>query len=172
MAHRSIPYKITPADHSFMEEAVRLSKKEYTELGGPFGAVIARDNKIISRGTNQVVLLNDPTAHAEIMAIREACRKLQTFDLGKYFLYSSCEPCPMCLGAIYWSNLRKIYYASTRKDAAKIGFSDAQIYREFTLRSLGQQTIPMIQIEDMRQEAQEVLNEWNKKAKKNTRYCL
>ncbi len=108
-----------------MREAIRLSLSRMEQnRGGPFGAVVARRGKIVARGWNQVTSQNDPTAHAEIMAIRTACRRLKTFRLDECELYSSCEPCPMCLAAIYWAHLRKIYYGNTRRDAARIKFDD------------------------------------------------
>jgi tRNA(Arg) A34 adenosine deaminase TadA len=102
-------------------------------LGGPFGAVIVKDGKIIGRGVNQVISQNDPTAHAEVMAIRDACNNIGHFDLTGAILYSTCEPCPMCLSAIYWANIQKVYYCSTRKDAEAIGFRDKHIYEELNL---------------------------------------
>ena len=114
----------------FMEEAKRLADKGIENLeGGPFGAVIVdKEGNIISRGNNKVLQLKDPTAHAEIVAIREACKKLNTSDLSEYILYTSCEPCPMCLSAIIWANIKEVYYACTKNDAAKIGFRDDMIY--------------------------------------------
>src|SRR5215470_1237727 len=113
-----------------MREAIRLSiKKMRSGKGGPFGAVIVKGNRVVGRGCNQVTSSNDPTAHAEIVAIRNACAKLKAFELDGCDLYTSCEPCPMCLSAIYWSRLRKVYYGNTRKDAAGIAFDDDFIYR-------------------------------------------
>src|ERR1700748_278196 len=115
----------------FMRAAIRLSlTKMRANCGGPFGAVVVRQGKIIARGWNQVTSTNDPTAHAEVTAIRAACTKLKTFQLNDCELYTSCEPCPMCLSAIYWARLKKVYYANTRADAAKIAFDDDLIYRE------------------------------------------
>ena len=115
----------------FMEIAVQLSKENIdNHLGGPFGCVITKDNKIVSTGVNSVVKLNDPTAHAEVMAVRKACEELKTFDLSECKLYTSCEPCPMCYGAIRWSRINEIYYANTRQDAHNINFSDNEIYEE------------------------------------------
>src|SRR5882724_13400267 len=114
-----------------MREAIRLSlSKMRGGCGGPFGAVVVRKGKIVGRGWNQVTSTNDPTAHAEVSAIRDACKKLKTFQLDDCELYTSCEPCPMCLSAIYWARFKKVYYANTRKDAAKIQFDDDLIYRE------------------------------------------
>lgn len=116
---------------AWMEEAVRLSLNNIqTGDGGPFGAVVVKEGKIISRGNNRVTSDNDPTAHAEVVAIREACRALGTYQLEGCEMYTSCEPCPMCLGAIYWARFDKVYYANTRHDAAQIGFDDAFIYEE------------------------------------------
>jgi tRNA(Arg) A34 adenosine deaminase TadA len=114
----------------FMREAIKLSIKNIKLGGGPFGAVIVKNGKIISKGTNQVTIKNDPTAHAEMIAIRAASEKLKTFDLKDCEIYTSCEPCPMCLAAIYWSNINKIYFANTRSDAGKIKFRDDHIYNE------------------------------------------
>src|SRR6185503_17443301 len=115
----------------FMREAIRISlAKMRTNCGGPFGAVVVRKDKIVGRGWNQVTSTNDPTAHAEVTAIRDACQRLKTFQLHDCELYTSCEPCPMCLAAIYWARFKKVYYANTRKDAAKIKFDDAFLYRE------------------------------------------
>lgn len=114
----------------FMRRAIRLSLANVKKSGGPFGAVIVKNGKIISTGVNKVTEHNDPTAHAEIQAIRSASKKLKTFDLSECEIYSSCEPCPMCLSAIYWSRISRIYYGNSRKDAAKAGFRDDFIYRE------------------------------------------
>ena len=116
--------------NTYMELAKQNAVKGMkNEEGGPFGAVIVdKDGNVISNGNNQVLLTKDPTAHAEIVAIREACRKLKTYDLSGYQLYTSCEPCPMCLSAIIWSNIKNVYYACTKKDAGEIGFRDDIIY--------------------------------------------
>src|SRR3954468_13693922 len=117
-----------------MKEAIRISiEKMRGNHGGPFGAVVVRNGKVVGRGWNQVTSTNDPTAHAEICAIRDACKKLKTFQLDDCELYTSCEPCPMCLAAIYWARLKKIYFANTRQDAAEIGFDDDFIYQEIPL---------------------------------------
>ena len=119
------------AKHAHMREAIRLSVENVTSgKGGPFGAVVVKDGHIIARGVNQVTTHNDPTAHAEVVAIREACRVLGTFQLAGCELYSSCEPCPMCLGAIYWARPDALYFANTKDDAAAILFDDAFIYEE------------------------------------------
>ncbi len=118
----------------FMLEAVGLSLRAVRRKhGGPFGAVVVRNQEIIGRGWNKVVVLNDPTAHAEVVAIRAACRKLGRFHLQDCDLYTTCEPCPMCLSAIYWARIRKVFFANTREDAAAIGFDDAFIYRQVAL---------------------------------------
>ena len=114
----------------FMREAIRLSVENIDDNGGPFGAVIVKDGQIIARGANRVTASNDPTAHAEVNAIRAACRALGSFDLSGCEIYTSCEPCPMCLGAIYWAHIDKIYYANTQHDARDIGFDDSFIYDE------------------------------------------
>lgn len=117
-----------------MREAIRLSEENVRNGGGPFGAVIARDGEIVGTGTNRVTSDCDPTAHAEVNAIRAAASRLGTFDLSGCEIYSSCEPCPMCLGAIYWAHLDRLYYGNDKHDAAGIGFDDAFIYRELDLK--------------------------------------
>ena len=147
-----------------MRAAIRLSlTKMRANNGGPFGAVVVRRGKIIGRGWNQVTSTNDPTAHAEVMAIRDACRRLKTFQLGDCELYTSCEPCPMCLAAVYWARLRKVFYANTRRDAAKIAFDDDLIYRELA-RPISKRNIPMKQL--LRPEALKVFTEWQAKSDK------
>lgn len=128
--------------------------------GGPFGAIIVKDGKIIAEGFNTVTSSNDPTAHAEVNTIRAACKKLNTFDLTGCELYTSCEPCPMCLAAIYWAGISKVYYANTRKDAADINFDDDFIYQEIPL-DMDKRSIPMEQID--REEAIKVFQSWTKK---------
>jgi len=147
-----------------MREAIRLSlQKMTTGAGGPFGAVVVRNGKIIARGWNQVTSSNDPTAHAEVSAIRAACRKLKTFQLDDCELYTSCEPCPMCLAAIYWARFKKVYYANTRRDAARIQFDDNFIYREVA-KPVSKRKIPMHQL--LRREALEVFTAWQAKPDK------
>lgn len=121
-------------NEELMREAIELSRKNVAEGGGPFGAVIARKGEIIATGVNRVTDSCDPTAHAEVSAIRAAARKLGTFDLSGCEIFTSCEPCPMCLGAIYWAHLDRIYYGNTKHDAAAIGFDDAFIYEELELK--------------------------------------
>lgn len=116
-----------------MRRAIELSENSVRNGGGPFGAVIAKDGEIIAEGRNKVTINNDPTAHAEVCAIRNACKILNTFELANCVIYTSCEPCPMCLGAIYWARLSKIFYANDRKDAAEIGFDDDFIYEEIAI---------------------------------------
>jgi tRNA(Arg) A34 adenosine deaminase TadA len=126
-----------------MQLAVALSEEGLLKKeGGPFGAVVVRDGKVVGRGNNRVTSTNDPTAHAEIEAIRDACKQLNTFQLTDCVIYTSCEPCPMCLGAIYWARPKAVYYANTRLDAAAIGFDDALIYNEIPLQP-EQRIIPM-----------------------------
>jgi tRNA(Arg) A34 adenosine deaminase TadA len=121
-------------EKKFMNEAVRIGLEGMrNNLGGPFGCVIVKDNEIIGKGCNSVIATNDPTAHAEIVAIRDACKNLQSFQLDECEVYATCEPCPMCLGALYWSRPKKVYYASTRADAANIGFDDSYIYEQISL---------------------------------------
>ncbi len=146
-----------------MKRAIELSIESVSGGGGPFGCVIVKDEKIVSEGSNKVTSNNDPTAHGEIVAIREACKKINNFSLNGYELYSSCEPCPMCLSAIYWARINKIYYANTRIDAQKIDFDDSLIYSEFK-KSIDKRKIPMIQM--MRSEALKAFELWNKKIDK------
>ena len=146
-----------------MKRAIELSIESVSGGGGPFGCVIVKDEKIVSEGSNKVTSNNDPTAHGEIVAIREACKKINNFSLNGYELYSSCEPCPMCLSAIYWARINKLYYANTRKDAQKIGFDDSLIYSEFQ-KNIDKRKIPMIQM--LRNEAQKAFELWDKKIDK------
>ena len=146
-----------------MKRAIELSIESINSGGGPFGSVIVKNDKIISEGSNKVTSSNDPTAHGEIVAIREACRKVNNFNLKGLELYSTCEPCPMCLSAIYWARIDKIYYANTRKDAQKIDFDDSLIYAEFK-KNINERTIPMIQM--MRNEALKAFELWDKKTDK------
>lgn len=124
-----------------MEEAIRLASENIDNGGGPFGAVIVKDGKIVGKGVNRVTANNDPTAHAEVSAIRDATKNLSTFDLSGCEIYTSCEPCPMCLGAIYWARLKHIYYGNTQADAAKIDFDDSFIYRQVE-KPIGTRQIP------------------------------
>ena len=149
--------------NEFMKRAIELSIKSVNTDGGPFGCVIVKDGKIVAEGSNKVTSSNDPTAHGEIVAIREACRKLNNFSLSGCELYSTCEPCPMCLSAIYWARIDKIYYANTRKDAQKIDFDDSLIYSEFQ-KNINERKIPMIQM--MRNEALKAFELWDKKTDK------
>ena len=147
-------------DHpaAFMREAIRLSREGMqSRQGGPFGAVIVRDGEIIARGCNQVTSTHDPTAHAEMVAIREAGRRLNTFSLAGCELYASSEPCPMCLAAIYWARLDRVYYGNPHAAAADIGFDDSLIYRELAL-SIPQRALPMENL--LREEAAAVFQEW------------
>lgn len=147
-----------------MAEAIRLSRKmTRAGEGGPFGAVIVKNGKIIARGWNRVTSTNDPTAHAEMMAIRIACKKLKNFQLDNCVIYTSCEPCPMCLAAIYWARPKKIFYANTKKDAAKIGFDDDFIYKELKQAPAKRK---MLIIPMMRNEALPVFQEWSRKKDK------
>ena len=146
-----------------MKRAIELSVESVNNGGGPFGCVIAKDDKIIAEGSNKVTSNNDPTAHGEIVAIREACKKLNNFSLNQCELYSTCEPCPMCLSAIYWARIKKIYYGNTREDARKIDFDDSLIYTELQ-KNIDKRKIPMIQI--MRNEALKAFELWDKKKDK------
>ncbi len=148
----------------FMEEAIRLSiEKMENGLGGPFGAVVVKDGKIIGRGFNMVTSSNDPTAHAEIVAIREACKNLGSFQLTGCAIYTSCEPCPMCLGAIYWARPEIVYFGNTKEDAREIGFDDFFIYEELE-KSPQDRKIPMVSF--MREKAQEAFQRWKEKEDK------
>ena len=149
--------------NKFMERAIELSIKSVNSGTGPFGAVVVKNNKIISEGFNTVTLTNDPTSHAEIVAIRNACKVLNNFSLEGYDLYTTCEPCPMCLSAIYWARIKKIYYANTRSDAKKIDFSDSMIYEELN-KTIKDRKIPMHQM--MREEAIKAFELWDKKTDK------
>jgi len=149
--------------NEFMKRAIELSIKSVNNGGGPFGSVIVKGDKIIAEGSNKVTSNNDPTAHGEIVAIREACKKLNNFSLNGSELYSTCEPCPMCLSAIYWARIDKIYYANTREDARKIDFDDSLIYTELQ-KNIDKRKIPMIQI--LRNEALKAFELWDKKKDK------
>ena len=146
-----------------MREAIKLSAESVRSGGGPFGAVIVRNGEIIARGENRVTVCNDPTAHAEVSAIREAAARLGTYDLSGCEIYSSCEPCPMCLGAIYWARLDRLYYACTRADAANVGVDDAHIYEELPLDPT-QREQPTESL--LREEAQLVFEAWASKLDK------
>jgi len=149
--------------NKFMLRAIELSISSAEDTGGPFGCVIVKDDKIIAEGSNKVTFSNDPTAHAEIVAIREACKKLNTFNLSSCDLYASCEPCPMCLSAIYWSHVDNIFYANTREDAKKINFDDSLIYSEISKKNEDRK-IPIKQM--LRDEALKAFEIWNKKTDK------
>ena len=149
---------------SFMRRAIELANETMRAgKGGPFGAVVVRDGKIVGEGTNRVTSANDPTAHAEVVAIREACRALEDFNLPGAEIYTSCEPCPMCLAAIYWARIGRIYYANTRVDAAVIGFDDDHIYREIGLDP-GDRAVPLTRI--LGDEAKLSFDEWRDMADK------
>jgi guanine deaminase len=148
-------------DNPFMARAIQLSiDNVLSGNGGPFGAVIVKDGAIIAEAANQVTATNDPTAHAEVLAIRAACAKLAAFDLEGCEIYTSCEPCPMCLGAIYWARLSRVYFGNSDADAAGIGFDDSLIYRELK-QPHSQRKIPMIQM--MREEASAAFRAWERK---------
>ena len=147
-----------------MTRAIRLSIENVNSgRGGPFGAVIVKDGDLVAEGTNQVASTKDPTAHAEMLAIRAACAKFGTFDLHGCEIYTSCEPCPMCLGAIYWARLSRVYFANAAVDASSIGFDDSLIYREIPL-PIAQRAIPMIQM--MREQALAAFQAWQEKPNK------
>jgi len=148
----------------YMQAAIAESKRGMdNNEGGPFGAVIVKDGKIIGKGNNRVTSSNDPTAHAEVTAIRDACKRIENFELDGCEIYTSCEPCPMCLAAIYWARIDCIYYANTKQDAADIEFDDDFFYQELD-KPIDKRTIPMKQM--MRKEALEVFTAWTNKVDK------
>ena len=150
--------------NSFMAMAIGLAIENVrTGRGGPFAAIVVKDGRVIATGTNLVTSTNDPTAHAEVVAIREACRALHGFQLTGCEVYTTCEPCPMCLGAIYWARPVRVYYAGTHEDAAAFGFDDSFIYEQLRLPH-GARKIPMLQL--MREDALTAFHEWDKKADK------
>ena len=149
--------------NKFMTRAIELSIESVNSGGGPFGSIIVKNDKVIAEGSNKVTLNNDPTAHGEIVAIRKACKSLNNFSLSGCELYSTCEPCPMCLSAIYWAHIDKVYYANTRDDAQKIDFDDSLIYSEL-LTNVKKRKIPMFQM--MRDEALKAFELWDKKTDK------
>ncbi len=145
----------------FLQEAIRLSiEKMEANEGGPFGAIVVRNEEVVGRGWNQVTSTNDPTAHAEVVAIRDACSRLKSFSLAGCAIYSSCEPCPLCLAAIYWSRMDRVYYAATCDDAAAAGFDDQNFYQELR-KPIAEHSIPMEQA--LRDEALVALHAWVKK---------
>ena len=150
-------------NEQLMNEAIKLSEENVSNGGGPFGAVIARDGKIIATGVNRVTANHDPTAHAEVSAIRTACEKLKTFDLSGCEIYASCEPCPMCLGAIYWAHIDKIYFGNDKEDAKSIGFDDSFIYDELALPRENRKLPAEVLMEE---EAKGALNLWKEKSDK------
>lgn len=160
----NISFTITPEEnplpdhHTFMDQAILLAEQSLTSGGGPFGAVIVKKGMIVGSGTNRVTLDNDPTAHAEIMAIRAACQAVSNFQLENCTIYVNCEPCPMCLSALYWAGVKEIYFAADREDAAGIGFADNFIYQEFS-RAPADREIAMHQL--MRSEALRGFKLWD-----------
>lgn len=155
--------RVTEEDKAFMREAIKIASESVLRGGGPFGAVIVKDGRIVAGRSNSVTIDNDPTAHAEVNTIREACRNLGTFDLSGCSIYTSCEPCPMCLGAICWARIGHIYYGNTRKDARDINFSDDQIYNEVE-RPLYARTLPITPL--LRDEALSSFRLWTEKTDK------
>jgi tRNA(Arg) A34 adenosine deaminase TadA len=147
----------------FMRQAIELSRQNVAKGGGPFAAVIVKDGEVIATGCNQVTQANDPTAHAEVVAIRNACARLNNFQLDGCEIYTSCEPCPMCLGAIYWARPERVYYANSKEDAAAIDFDDQFIYEELD-RPLHQRQLPMIRL--LAKEAIEAFRDWQQKTDK------
>lgn len=154
---------VSAEDRRFMKMAIELSIANIDKGGGPFGAVIVRDGKVIAKGANRVVPNNDPTAHAEVVAIRNACRELETFDLAGCTVYCSCEPCPMCLSALYWAGVERICYANTKRDAAAISFDDSFIYDQLRL-DYDRRSIHCEHF--MRDEALEAFRRWHDKVDK------
>lgn len=154
---------ITEQDKTFMREAIRLANESVERGGGPFGAVIVKDGEIVAGSSNSVTIDNDPTAHAEVNTIRQACKTLGTFSLSGCVIYSSCEPCPMCLGAIYWAGISKIFYGNTRKDAHDIDFADDFIYQELEL-PIEKRAVPTLPL--LRDEAISTFRLWREKADK------
>lgn len=155
---------MTEKDSYFMQKAIDLAQKgANSNSGGPFGAVIVKDNKIIAEGYNKVTSTNDPTAHAEIVAIKKACKKLNSFQLEDCVIYTSCEPCPMCLGAIYWARPKKVFYACNRDDASVIDFDDQFIYDELK-KQINDRQIEFNNI--MREDGLKVFKNWNDKPDK------
>ena len=151
-------------ENEFMQEAIEVALKGLNNNeGGPFGCVVVKNGKIIGKGNNKVTSTNDPTAHAEINAIREACTNIGSFQLDGCEIYTTCEPCPMCLGAIYWARPDKVYYACNQQDAADVGFDDQFIYKEIPL-PYSERSIPFEQLE--RETALEVFKEWDEKEDK------
>jgi len=155
---------MTEQDRQFMARAIELARHGVdANAGGPFGCVVVKDGEVIGEGNNRVTSTNDPTAHAEVIAVREACTRLGNFQLSGCTIYTSCEPCPMCLGAIYWARPDRVFYACTRDDAAKIGFDDDFIYEELEKTNNDRE---MVAVELMRAEALEVFRRWAEKPDK------
>lgn len=152
-------------EDKFMRHAIQLALENVKKGGGPFAALVVKDGVVVADGVNQVTATNDPTAHAEIVAIRNACRKLKNFQLTGCEIYTTCEPCPMCLGAIYWARPARIYYGSTKEDAASAGFDDSFIYGQLALPHI-QRTIQCIPL--LRTEALKTFEAWEKRADKVT----
>ncbi|MEI2748042.1 MAG: nucleoside deaminase [Ferruginibacter sp.] len=151
-------------EEKFMREAIAMSQHGLrNNEGGPFGCIIVKGDEIVGRGNNKVTSTNDPTAHAEVVAIRDACKNLETFQLEDCEIYTSCEPCPMCLGAIYWARPKVIYYANSREDAASVGFDDSMIYEEMS-KAYSDRKIPISSLS--RDEAFRVFMEWQEKEDK------
>ena len=159
----TVYHDITEQDKAFMREAIRLATESVENGGGPFGAVVVKDGEIIAGAANSVTLDNDPTAHAEVNAIRKACKKLGTFNLSGCVVYTSCEPCPLCLGALYWAHIDKIYYGNSKKDAADIDFDDDFIYAELA-KPYHLRNIPMIHM--LGDEAITTFRRWTEKLDK------
>ena len=155
---------MTERDVFFMKRAIALSEEGMDQnVGGPFGTVIVKNDEIIAEGSNRVTSTNDPTAHAEVIAIRKACEKLSSFQLEDCIIYTSCEPCPMCLGAIYWARPKMVYYACSREEAANIGFDDQFIYDEIN-KEIGDRSISFMRL--LREDALSVFKKWSKKEDK------
>jgi guanine deaminase len=155
---------MTEQDEQFMRRAIEIAQNGIdANTGGPFGSVVVKDGRIIGEGCNRVTSDNDPTAHAEIVAIRAACEDLGSFQLEGCAIYTSCEPCPMCLGAIYWARPERVFFAGTRDDAADAGFDDEMIYEEIA-KGLGERRLPIVNL--LRSEAQALFENWKNKEDK------
>jgi len=158
---------MTDQDKKFMRRAINLAQQGIDAgAGGPFGAVVVKDGEVVGEGCNQVTSTNDPTAHAEVVAIRRACEKLDSFQLDDCILYTSCEPCPMCIGAIYWARPAQVFYAATREDAAQVGFDDEFIYKEIE-KNFEHRQMKFINL--LRDEGLTVFEHWTNKTDK-TKY--
>ena len=159
LEQNTMKVRINNSDREFLKRAIDVAAEGILKGGGPFGAVIAMNGKVVAEAYNEVVCSSDPTAHAEILAIRKTCSSIGSHDLAGYDLYASCEPCPMCLGAVYWSGISRVFYASGRNDAAKAGFGDELFYEELS-KAPGKRKISFCRIEDI--DGSEVFKLWDR----------